>query len=64
MCHVSGKSTLLRLVMGKEEPREGTAEIVAKNAVTQFYEQDQANVLPLDKTVVQTLESGATADWT
>ena len=52
----AGKSTLLRLIMGREQPREGHAEIVAQNAVTEFFEQDQANVLPLEKTVMQTME--------
>ncbi|KAL1519337.1 hypothetical protein AB1Y20_022863 [Prymnesium parvum] len=55
----AGKSTLLRLIMGREQPREGRAEIVAANAETQFFEQDQANVLPLDKTVIETLEDAA-----
>ena len=55
----AGKSTLLRLIMGTEEARKGTAEIVAQNAVTQFFEQDQANVLPLEKTVMQTMEAAA-----
>jgi len=60
----AGKSTLLRLIMGREAPREGSAAIVAQNAVTQFFEQDQANVLPLDKTVIQTLEAAAAdTDW-
>uniref|UniRef100_A0A7S2INT8 ABC transporter domain-containing protein n=1 Tax=Haptolina brevifila TaxID=156173 RepID=A0A7S2INT8_9EUKA len=55
----AGKSTLLRLIMGREEPREGTAKITASNAVVQHFEQDQANVLPLDKTVIQTMEHAA-----
>jgi len=60
----AGKSTLLRLIMGREKPREGTAEIIAANAVTQYFEQDQANVLPLDKSVIQTMESAAVGtDW-
>jgi len=61
----AGKSTLLRLIMGREKPREGTAAIAAENAVTQFFEQDQANVLPLDKTVIETLEDAASEldDW-
>ena len=55
----AGKSTLLRLMMGSEEPRGGRSEIVAKNAVVQYFEQDQANVLPLESTVVQCLEDAA-----
>jgi len=55
----AGKSTLLRLIMGREEPRMGQARITAGNAVVQHFEQDQANVLPLDKTVMQTMEHAA-----
>jgi len=61
----AGKSTLLRLILGSEAPREGRAEVVAKNAVIQYFEQDQANALPLDKTVVQTLSDAASStDYT
>ena len=59
----AGKSTLLRLIMGREAPREGDAEIIAENAVTQFFEQDQANALPLDKSVIQTMEAAASGSW-
>jgi len=55
----AGKSTLLRLILGTETPRTGHAEVVAANAVIQYFEQDQANALPLDKTVVQTVEAAA-----
>ena len=55
----AGKSTLLRLIMGAEEPRDGRAEIVAKNAVPVLFEQDQANALPLESTVIQTMEDAA-----
>ena len=38
--------------------------IKGADAVTQFFEQDQANVLPLDKTVMQTMEHAASdTDW-
>lgn len=50
--------------MGRERPLGGRAEVVASNAVTQFFEQDQANVLPLEKTVMQTMEeASAGTDW-
>ena len=55
----AGKSTLLKLILNKEQPSEGRAEIVAANAVTQYFEQDQANALPLDYTVLQCLEDAA-----
>merc|ERR1719506_790936 len=61
----AGKSTLLRLILGRETPREGRAEIVAANAVLQHFEQDQANVLPLDKTVIETMsDASRTGNWT
>jgi len=55
----AGKSTLLRLIMGTEPPTHGRAEIVASNAKVQYFEQDQANALPLEKTVLQTIEYAA-----
>jgi len=55
----AGKSTLLRLIMGREKARTGKATITAANAVVQHFEQDQANVLPLDKTVMETMEHAA-----
>jgi ATPase subunit of ABC transporter with duplicated ATPase domains len=55
----AGKSTLLRLIMGTERPRDGRAEIVAQNAVMRYFEQDQANALPLDKSVLQTVQDAS-----
>jgi len=55
----AGKSTLLRLMMGTEAPRSGRAEIIASNAVVQYFEQDQANVLPLDSSVIKCLQDAA-----
>ncbi|EOD15967.1 hypothetical protein EMIHUDRAFT_464368 [Emiliania huxleyi CCMP1516] len=61
----AGKSTLLRLILGTETPRRGRAEVVAPNAVTRYFEQDQANALPLDKTVLQTVQdASASTDHT
>ena len=60
----AGKSTLLRLIMGTESPREGEAGVVANNAEVHYFEQDQANALPLDKTVLQTMEdAGRSTDF-
>ena len=52
----AGKTTLLKLIMGFETPREGTAGVVGTNAEVHFFEQDQANALPMDNTVLQTME--------
>ena len=42
----SGKSTFLRLLVGKEAPDEGSAEFVGQNVVMNYFEQNQADVLP------------------
>ena len=58
----AGKSTLLRLVMGLETPQEGQAALGAHNVVAGYFEQNQAEALNLDKTVIDTLFE-AVPDW-
>ena len=60
----AGKSTLVRLLMGNEQPREGEAGITAGNAVVNYFEQNQADALPLDKTVLDCVMEEATAEHT
>ena len=55
----SGKSTLLRLLVGKETPDEGRAEIIGQNVVMNYFEQNQADVLDLDKTVLETIQGAS-----
>lgn len=55
----SGKSTLLRIMMGKEEPNSGSAEIVGQNVVANYFEQNQADALDLDKTVIDTVQAAS-----
>eukprot|EP00518_Triparma_eleuthera_P019671 CAMPEP_0197549548 /NCGR_PEP_ID=MMETSP1320-20131121/3426_1 /TAXON_ID=91990 /ORGANISM="Bolidomonas sp., Strain RCC2347" /LENGTH=604 /DNA_ID=CAMNT_0043109797 /DNA_START=39 /DNA_END=1853 /DNA_ORIENTATION=+ len=55
----SGKSTMLRLVVGKEVPKEGDAKLVGMNVVANYFEQNQADVLDMDKTVEQTVEGAS-----
>jgi ATP-binding cassette subfamily F protein 3 len=55
----AGKSTLLRVLMGKETPDEGSAKIVGTNVYPAYFEQNQADVLDLDKTVLDTVQAAS-----
>lgn len=57
----AGKSTLLRLVVGQEEPQEGACTI-GSSVVKQYFEQNQADVLDLSKTVVETMMGASTTE--
>ncbi len=59
----AGKSTLLRLVMGAEIPDEGIAQLGDHNVVAGYFEQNQAEALDLNKTVIDTMYE-AVPDWT
>ena len=59
----AGKSTLLRLVMGNEKPDEGSARLGEHNVIAGYFEQNQAEALNLEKTVIDTLYE-AVPDWT
>ncbi len=51
----SGKSTLLRLIMGMEEPQDGRACLGSHNVIAGYFEQNQAEALDLEKTVIDTM---------
>jgi len=59
----SGKSTLLRLIMGLEEPDEGMIKLGKYNIVPSYFEQNQAEALALEKTVLETI-SESVPTWT
>lgn len=51
----AGKSTLLHLIMGMEKPTEGTVTIGDHNVIPGYFEQNQAEALDLQKTVIETI---------
>ncbi len=51
----SGKSTLLRMIVGLEEPEEGQVALGKHNIIPSYFEQNQAEALQLDKTVMDTI---------
>lgn len=59
----AGKSTLLRFVLGLEKPEEGEGGIGEHNVIPAYFEQNQAEALDLNRTVIDTLFS-AVPDWT
>eukprot|EP01025_Chloroclados_australasicus_P020892 TRINITY_DN2198_c0_g2_i3.p1 TRINITY_DN2198_c0_g2~~TRINITY_DN2198_c0_g2_i3.p1 ORF type:complete len:699 (+),score=100.85 TRINITY_DN2198_c0_g2_i3:90-2099(+) len=54
-----GKSTLLRLIMGQEKPIKGQARIGDHHILPNYFEQNQAEALDLELTVIGTLEQAA-----
>ncbi|XGB40612.1 MAG: ATP-binding cassette domain-containing protein [Cyanobacteria bacterium LVE1205-1] len=51
----AGKSTLLHLIMGMEQPTEGTIKLGDHNVIPGYFEQNQAEALELSKTVLDTI---------
>ena len=58
----AGKSTLLRLIVGLENPTEGSIEIGKHNVIPSYFEQNQAEALDLTKTVLNTIHDEV-PDW-
>jgi ATP-binding cassette, subfamily F, member 3 len=59
----SGKSTLLRLITGLETPTDGQVELGQHNVIPSYFEQNQAEALDLEKTVIDTIHDEV-PDWT
>ncbi|BAU64328.1 ABC transporter related [Stanieria sp. NIES-3757] len=58
----AGKSTLLRMIMGMEQPEEGTISLGKHNVIPGYFEQNQAEALDLEKTVMDTIHDEV-PDW-
>jgi ATP-binding cassette subfamily F protein 3 len=58
----TGKSTLLRLIVGMEQPTDGKVTLGKHNVIPAYFEQNQAEALDLSKTVMDTLHDEV-PDW-
>lgn len=58
-----GKSTLLHLITGMEPPTEGIVKLGDHNVMPSYFEQNQAEALDLNKTVIDTIHDEV-PDWT
>ena len=59
----SGKSTLLRMIAGLETPTDGRVEVGNHNVIPSYFEQNQAEALDLEKTVIATIHDEV-PNWT
>lgn len=58
----AGKSTLLHLINGTEQPTEGSITLGDHNVIPSYFEQNQAEALDLNKTVIETIHDEV-PDW-
>jgi ATP-binding cassette, subfamily F, member 3 len=58
-----GKSTLLKMIMGQEIPTEGSIALGQHQVIPSYFEQNQAEALDLEKTVMMTIHDEV-PEWT
>lgn len=59
----AGKSTFLRLLMGTEQPTQGDIGLGQYNVVPAYFEQNQAEALDMEKTVLATIADDVPISW-
>ncbi len=57
-----GKSTLLKIIVGMEQQTGGTVKLGEHNVIPSYFEQNQAEALDLDRTVMETIHDEV-PDW-
>jgi ATP-binding cassette subfamily F protein 3 len=57
-----GKTTLLKVLAGLEEPRKGTATITSSSVLMNYYSQNQADTLNLNQTVIESVQEVASEE--
>lgn len=58
----AGKSTLLHMLTGSDAPDEGTIQFGEHNVIPGYFEQNQAEALDLNRTVMETIHDEV-PDW-
>lgn len=59
-----GKSTMMRIIHGSEDPQQGYAEYVSNNVIDNYFAQNQADALDMDATVLESLQEVAPSEMT
>jgi ATP-binding cassette, subfamily F, member 3 len=62
LLQLSGKSTMMKIIHGIENPRSGYAEFCSNSVVTNYFAQNQADALDLEMTVLDTLQECSPSD--
>jgi ATP-binding cassette, subfamily F, member 3 len=57
-----GKSTLLKMIVGMEQQTGGSIKLGEHNVIPSYFEQNQAEALDLDRTVMETIHDEV-PDW-
>jgi len=60
----TGKSTMMKIIMGLETPRSGYAEFGSSSVAPSYFAQNQADHLDMDKTVLETLQENSPPEYT